>query len=116
MNWKLEVKLMGWFAMICVFSMFLACLVSHKADAATEACAERPRVLQGLLKNYGEVPIARGIAVPAGPRGRHARMVEILASPETSSWTLIITETNGVACVVITGEGWQSLLGQEVAR
>lgn len=36
-------------------------------------------------------------------------MVELFASDETGTWTLIVTSATGVTCMVAAGESWQSV-------
>lgn len=40
-------------------------------------------------------------------------MLEILTSPDRSTWTALIVNPNGNACLLIVGEDWQPLVKPE---
>ena len=65
-------------------------------------CTERSEVVNELSSQYGEVPVAMGIANNGG-------VVEILSSQSGTSWTIILTMPNGVTCMISAGENWESL-------
>lgn len=64
------------------------------ADAAN--CALRDKVVERLETRYSEHLIARGL------QSRHALM-EIFASTDTGTYTVLITNAQGVSCVVSAG-------------
>ena len=77
-----------------------ACLLlaTTSGAAAKQVCAKRPDMLNVLSKLYSEVPVAMGLS----PNG----VVEILSSPEGTSWTMILTTPNGVTCITAGGRYW----------
>ena len=63
------------------------------------ACAPRAKVVALLAERHRET--RRGVGL-AGP----ARMVEVFASEE-GSWSVIVTDTRGVACLIASGRDWE---------
>ena len=64
-------------------------------------CGERARVLTNLAETYSEAPVSMGLA-------SNGSVIEVLASP-SGSFTIILTQPNGVACVMAAGESWENL-------
>jgi hypothetical protein len=82
--------------------IFAAILLTlpYQAAAQPMACSERAVIVSALARDYGEHPVALGIANNGG-------VIEVLASAK--SWTIILTMPNGVACLVAVGDGWETL-------
>ena len=64
-------------------------------------CAPRAVVLQSLFNNFGEVPIARGLATGG-------TMIEVLGN-DNGTWTMLFTRPEGISCMVLSGEAWQAV-------
>ncbi|WP_092857131.1 hypothetical protein [Albimonas pacifica] len=62
-------------------------------------CGARAEVVSRLKAKYGET--RRGYGLQRGQA-----VVEIYASSETGSWTIIMSMPNGLACLVAAGENW----------
>lgn len=82
--------------------IFTAILATAAIVAPAEAqqqtlCGLRDEMGKMLDQRFGETPQAGGIVGD--------RIVELLVS-QTGSWTLLITSTDGRACVVTGGEDW----------
>lgn len=71
-------------------------------------CAPREQVLRLLADRYGET--RRGMGVSANDA-----VMEVYASAATGTWTIIVSDTRGVACLVASGEGYRAL-SEELAR
>lgn len=69
---------------------------------AQQSCADRASVIKHLAGKYSETPIAAGLSHSGG-------VIEVLASRNGASWTIIITLPSGVSCPVAAGETWQIL-------
>jgi len=66
-------------------------------------CQERDQVLEKLSAGYKEAPIAMGLA-------SNGALIEVLTSAEEGkTWTIIVTQPNGISCVMATGESWQDV-------
>ena len=60
----------------------------------------REKIVAGLEKKYQESVTAAGIT-------SKNKMVEVLTS-ETGSWTILVTNTHKMSCLVASGENWQA--------
>lgn len=80
-----------------------ACLAAMASSAEAQMlCKQRTDILQQLATGYQEVPAALGLAA-------NGSLVELIRHPEGKTWTIIITQPNGVSCVMATGESWQRI-------
>jgi len=68
---------------------------------AQTACGPRKDVITHLGQNFGEVPQAIALT-------DFGSVLEVLVSPQ-GTWTMIVTTVRGQACVIATGQHWQSL-------
>ena len=78
------------------------CIWAATAQAQV-ACAERGDILAGLSKQYNEAPIAAGVVSGGG-------LVEVLISPDGSTWTILMSSSRGKTiktCIIATGEAWR---------
>lgn len=64
-------------------------------------CGERRAVVANLEKTYSEAPVSIGLA-------SNGSVIEVLASP-SGSFTIILTQPNGLSCVMAAGENWENL-------
>jgi len=78
---------------------------SNIAEAAqpNHACTDRTSALTHLSKKFSEEPVAIGLANNGG-------VVEVLTDTAGSTWSIIITMPDGLACIVAAGEHWEPLL------
>ena len=63
---------------------------------AQAMCGQRRAVIANLEKTYSEAPVSIGLA-------SNGSVIEVLASP-SGSFTIILTQPNGLACVMAAGE------------
>ena len=75
--------------------------VATAANAHMLPCGERREVLTQLEQQYDEKLTAFGV-------GSDGRMVEVLVGP-VGTWTIITTDTTGIACIIGSGDGWRRL-------
>lgn len=73
--------------------------VSSAATEPRSLCVPRDVLIRGLLDSYNERTVAYGIA-------GDGTLLEIFASPDGSSFTVVKTGVQGYACIVDTGVGW----------
>ncbi|MEO0680808.1 MAG: hypothetical protein AAF192_10365 [Pseudomonadota bacterium] len=62
-------------------------------------CGERNAVVKRLEAEFGET--RRGYGLQRG-----ASVVEVFASEDSGSWTIIVTNPAGVSCLVAAGQNW----------
>lgn len=65
-------------------------------------CLARSAALNRLKTNFRERPVGMGLANNGG-------VIELLRSPATGSWSLILTMPDGITCIVAAGENWESV-------
>jgi hypothetical protein len=65
-------------------------------------CASRDRLLEQLDRGYQEQRIAVGLS-------NRGVVIEILASADGASWSLLVTHPGGHSCLLDAGQGWQML-------
>jgi len=69
------------------------------STGAQTACGERDAIAQRLRAQYDERQVAVGMT-------SMGNLVEIFASPEGKTWTALLTQANGFACITAVGEDW----------
>ncbi len=72
------------------------------AATAQQVCNERDSVLSALAKKYQEQPVAIGVTDTGG-------LVEVLATADGKTWTIILTTPRGMSCLLASGEGWRKV-------
>ncbi|KUF12657.1 hypothetical protein [Pseudoponticoccus marisrubri] len=65
-------------------------------------CAPRAAVVERLAITYGETRQSMGL-------GSNNAVMEVFASPESGSWTITVTLTNGMTCLVASGQAFEEL-------
>ena len=65
-------------------------------------CDQRAKVIGHLAQKYKEAPVAIGVTNTGG-------MVEVLATRDGGTWTIILSSPNGTSCLLAAGEGWRGL-------
>ena len=64
-------------------------------------CGPRDLVISKLEGSYGESRMGAGL------RGT-ASILEIWASADSGTWTVLVTNTDGISCVVASGDNWHN--------
>ena len=79
----------------------IACwsLAAAPVLASEPFCASREQILDTLRDRHGEIRIGAGLL------DMHT-MIEMFASAETGTWTLVVTKADGLTCAVAAGEAW----------
>lgn len=73
------------------------------AASAQSQCDERANVISVLQQKYKESPIAIGVTHNGG-------LVEVLTTADGSTWSIIVTTPQGMACLIAAGEGWKAMV------
>lgn len=71
-------------------------------EAAAQACGEREQIIKSLNQEFNEEPVAIGI-------DNRGRLIEVLAAERSGSWTILLTQPNGVSCLMATGTDWEQM-------
>lgn len=66
-------------------------------------CGPRENVVERLANGYGETRQSVGI-------GSNNAMVEVFASNETGSWTILVTMPTGISCLVASGQSFEQVV------
>jgi hypothetical protein len=77
----------------------LICLLAWPAQAALQ-CAPRKAMVEMLAVKYAEMPTAAAITASGA-------LLEVYASKEGATWTILMTAPNGLTCLMQAGESWQ---------
>ena len=80
----------------------LAGLLAMPAVAQSGPCAPRETVVQRLAEAYGETRQSMGL-------GANNAVVEVFASPASGSWTITMTGTNGITCLIAAGRAYEAV-------
>lgn len=70
--------------------------------ASAGNCAQRDRVVERLKSKYSESFAGGGLQASR----TRSSVVEVWASKETGTFTVILTTPEGMACIVATGTDW----------
>lgn len=89
-----------------IIAALIAALATAPAFASpdrpmTPICGKRTELVGKLKSQYSERPVANGLATNGG-------ILEVLASPAGSSWTIVLTMPDGTSCLVAAGENWET--------
>ena len=68
--------------------------------AAQTNCAPHADIVERLAAGYGEYRQAIGLAA-------NNTVMEVYASLETRTWTIVVTKPDGIACLVAAGRGYE---------
>ncbi|AVW92075.1 hypothetical protein [Celeribacter baekdonensis] len=90
-------KLLSLAALIGAFG----CFTFPAPATAQNSCGQRDQVLERLGTQYGESRQSIGLAPNNG-------VVELFASTETGTWTLLMTHPNGVSCLIASGQAFET--------
>jgi len=69
----------------------------------------RGEIVAQLGDSYREAPVAGGIAI-------NGNILEVFASPDGLSWTIIVTRPDGMSSVIAEGEGWSFITALDGMR
>ncbi len=93
-------RLFGMTAIALSLSLPMMSLFAGSAAAQQKPCGERDQIVSRLNDKYGEARTSRGLSHNNG-------MVEVYASEETGTWTILITLPSGETCLVAAGDFWE---------
>jgi len=95
-------RIVSYLPLIATLS-FASCAAVEPAAAQTAmACGQRQLILDALKTDYNEDPIAQALDNGGG-------VLEVLATPNGSTWTILRTTPDGLTCMVAEGIAWENL-------
>lgn len=65
-------------------------------------CATRDAIVERLASSYGETRQSMGL-------GANNAVIEVFASDKSGSWTITVTGTNGITCLVASGQAFDAM-------
>ena len=77
----------------------IALLFVLPVEAQETICGKHDELVSRLESGYGETVRAVGVASPG--------IVELFTSDDGASWTILVTQPNGVSCLLAAGESWE---------
>jgi len=79
------------------------CQAFAEPEAAAERlpCHDYQTIVETLDKRYGETPASLGLQT-------NGNMLQVFASSESGSWTILSVAPSGIGCIVAAGRHWQS--------
>jgi hypothetical protein len=98
MSGRLMTALLAAGALGCLLAMAILFSIGVKAQGR---CAPRDEVVKVLAQKYSERVRAVGILSDLA-------LMEVYVS-EKGTWTILITNRNGMACIQAAGEAWDEL-------
>ncbi len=72
------------------------------AQNGNSPCAPREKMISLLSSKYSEAHTASGLA-------NSSSLVEIWRSEDSATWTILLTRTNGISCIIASGQSWQDI-------
>lgn len=87
---------------VTALSSLIALSSAVKGEAQTRNCGPRALVVDRLAEGYGETRQSIGL-------GANNAVVEVFASEETGTWTILVTSPAGVSCLVASGQSFENL-------
>ena len=85
---------------VIALAVVMALLSSVGLASAQRLCGNRETLLAQLAKKYNEAPIAVAITSTGG-------LLEIFATKDGATWTLLVTKPPHGTCVFGAGENWR---------
>ncbi len=77
-------------------------MMAPGVSAQEAACQTRAGLASLLEERYAEKPVAAGLE-------SGGRLIELFASADSTSWTMVRTTPAGESCVMAAGEYWLEL-------
>lgn len=78
------------------------------AAAQTANCAPRTAIVDRLASKYGESRQSIGL-------GTNNAVVEVFASADTGTWTILFTRPDGISCLMAAGQGFEMVAEAPIA-
>ncbi|KKK75150.1 hypothetical protein LCGC14_2876660 [marine sediment metagenome] len=77
-------------------------MLASPAAGQQRVCDFRDKLLGHLAQKYQESPVAVGAS-------NDGSLVEVLATNDGETWTIVVTRPDGWACMRAAGENWRTI-------
>lgn len=94
-------KILHFAALLTATAVYLVAATDVLAQSA-QNCGPRDQVVDRLSGGYGETRQSIGL-------GANNSLIEVFASNDTGTWTITMTSTDGVTCLVASGQSFEKL-------
>ena len=89
-------------ALAAALAAVIAAVLSAPAAAEGDArCTAHQQMVSLLSKKYSEAPMGIGTV-------NQDRVMQIFVSAK-GSWTIVVTKTDGLSCIVAAGQNWENI-------
>lgn len=89
-------------ATVTALTLTFASLPTITQAQGRQACAEYELVAERLAEKYGESVNGMGLT-------SNQSIIQVWSNPETGTWSITVTNAQGVACLVASGQAWEIL-------
>lgn len=90
-------------SLVIACGVFAAPLVAQAQQGGVRMpCHNAAEIAKQLSSRYEEAPVAFGLQ-------SNGNLLQVYASEEKSTWTVVSTTPNGMSCIVAAGKRWESL-------
>lgn len=86
-------------SMILLGGLAIAAVMTLPAGAQQPVCGDRDEIVARLKSGYQESTSGIGLSATGG-------VIELYTS-EKGTWTLMLTQPNGVSCLIAAGDNWE---------
>jgi hypothetical protein len=99
-------RIIGGAIMFTVFWIVVITLMflMEPVEAQESQCRSHGLMIAELLAQFGEEPANQGVA---GTNGDF--LMETFANPSTGTWTIVMVNSAGIACMIASGTGFSGV-------
>ena len=84
------------------FGAFAAPLAAQQTNSVRMPCHKAEEIAKQLTARYSEAPVAFGLQ-------SNGTLLQVYASQEKGTWTVVSTTPTGLSCIVAAGKTWETL-------
>ena len=85
---------------LCILGALVAFLIYWTLPSKAAECGKHDKVVKFLDTKYKEQRTAIGLVAYRG-------VMEFFVSEKTGTWTILLTNTQGISCIVAAGESYE---------
>jgi len=90
----------------CVTGLVLLLTVNASQAQGTSRCAPRDLIIDRLTEQYSETQRSIGLAA-------NSTIVEQYGSDNTGTWSIVVTNPNGMSCLVAAGNAFEQIIPED---